>query len=128
MKLNKYFFLGFALVVMFSFVGCNKKLDTIAKIYVLDANNNVVSGATVQLMPQSSLPTGVPAPIDTEVWPMETTTNTAGEATFSFNDVYQEGQAGVVVVDITASNGSSIGQGVIKVEQETTSEETVYIQ
>lgn len=128
MKLNKILFLSIALVGAASLLGCNKKLDTIAKIYVLDANNNVVSGATVKLMPQSTLPPGVPANIDEEHWPKETTTNTAGEATFNFNEIYQEGQAGVVVVDITVSNGSSIGQGVIKVEQETTSEETVYIQ
>ena len=128
MKLNKILFLSIALMGAVAFMGCNKKLDTIAKIYVLDANNNVVSGASVKLMPQSTLPQGVPANIDEEHWPMETTTNTAGEATFNFNEIYQEGQAGVVVVDITVSNGSQIGKGVIKVDQETTSEETVYIQ
>jgi hypothetical protein len=57
-----------------------------------------------------------------------TTTNTSGEARFNFNDVYQLGQAGVAVLNIEASANGLSGEGIIKVEQETTSEETVFVQ
>ncbi|OFZ67424.1 MAG: hypothetical protein A3D92_25330 [Bacteroidetes bacterium RIFCSPHIGHO2_02_FULL_44_7] len=108
---------------MIAFEGCRKKEDTIAKIYVRDADMLVVSDARVILYGQST--TNQPSNVtlfDT------TTTNSAGEAIFNLNDVYQLGQAGVAVLNIDVDKGSKSGQGIIKVEQETTSEETVYIQ
>ncbi|MFN5910972.1 MAG: hypothetical protein ACK45H_06535, partial [Bacteroidota bacterium] len=57
-----------------------------------------------------------------------TLTNSSGVAVFNYNDEYQLGQAGVAVLDIKAFKGGAQGQGIIKVEQETTSEETVYIE
>lgn len=103
--------------------GCRKKKDTIAIIYVRDIANQLVSGAQVVLYGQST--TGQPANVtlyDT------TTTNTSGEAKFNFNEVYQLGQAGVAVLNIEAYKDGAEGQGIIKIEQETTSEETVFIQ
>ena len=47
---------------------------------------------------------------------------------FNFNDVYQLGQAGVGIFNIRAIKGQQDGIGIIKVEQETTSEETVFVQ
>ena len=55
-------------------------------------------------------------------------TDASGKATFNFNDVYQLGQAGVAVLNIDATKDGKTGQGIIKVEQEETSEETVFIQ
>ena len=103
--------------------GCREKKDTIAVIYVRDAANDLVSGAQVVLYGQST--TGQPANValyDTTV------TNLVGEARFNFNDVYQLGQAGVAVLNIEASKDGEDGQGIIKIEQEVTSEETVFIQ
>jgi hypothetical protein len=103
--------------------GCREKKDTIAIIYVRDAANDLVSGAQVVLYGQST--TGQPANValyDTTV------TNLVGEARFNFNDVYQLGQAGVAVLNIEASKDGEDGQGIIKIEQEVTSEETVFIQ
>lgn len=103
--------------------GCRKKADTIAIIYVRDVANQFVVGAQVVLYGQST--TGQAANVtlyDT------TTTNTSGEAIFNFNDVYQLGQAGVAVLNIEAYKDGAEGEGIIKVEQETTSEETVFIQ
>lgn len=110
-------------MAMAVFVGCNKKEDTIAKIYVRDAGNQAVAGAQVVVYGQSttSQPTSVTL-FDT------TTTNSSGEAVFTFNDVYQLGQAGVAVLDIDVTADGLSGQGIIKVEQETTSEETVFVQ
>jgi hypothetical protein len=103
--------------------GCRKKEDTTAIIYVRDINNNFVQGAQVVLFGQST--TGVPVNVvlyDTAV------SNAAGEALFNFNDVYQLGQAGVAVLNIEASKSGASGQGIIKIEQETVSKETVFIQ
>ena len=128
MSLNKLFIVGaVAFMGLAAFVGCKKKEDTIAKIYVRDAGNQAVSGAKVILMPYSTLTT--PAQIDTTNFPMETSSNSAGEAIFNFNEVYQLGQAGVAVlnIEVTSTTGAT-GEGIIKVEQETTSEETVFVQ
>lgn len=109
--------------VGFSSTGCRKKKDTIAIIYVRDAANQLVSGAEVVLYGQST--TTQPSNV---VLYDTTTTNTAGEARFNFNDVYQLGQAGVAVLNIEASANGLSGEGIIKIEQETTSEETVFVQ
>lgn len=119
-------------VLLFAFVallglgfssGCRKKKDTIAIIYVRDVANQLVSGAQVVVYGQSTI--GTPANV---VLYDTTVTNTSGEAKFNFNDVYQLGQAGVAVLNIEAYKDGSEGEGIIKVEQETTSEETVFIQ
>lgn len=113
----------FGLGVVFSSSGCRKKKDTIAKVYVRDASDDVVVGAQVVLKGESTVTPSPPVVLfDT------TTTNGSGEAIFNFNDVYQLGQAGVAVLNIEAQKDGLTGQGIIKVEQETTSEETVFIQ
>ncbi len=125
---NKIFIVGIvALMVVPTFVGCRKKEDTIAKIYVRGAANEAISGASVKLMP-SSTSANPSQSINTDIFPMSSTSNSTGEAIFNFNEVYQLGQAGVVVIDIEVQKGGASGQGIIKVDQETTSEETVFIQ
>ena len=94
------------LVMVFSVTSCYKKKDTIAKVYVLDANNAPVGGTEVRLF------YGVNA--DSARIDELGTTDASGLATFNFNELYKSGQAGFVV-------------GIIKVEEETTSEETVII-
>ncbi|MBP6089651.1 MAG: hypothetical protein KA521_00230 [Crocinitomicaceae bacterium] len=103
--------------------GCRKKEDTIARIYVRDETNALVPLAKVVLYGKST--TNQPSNIslyDTAY------TNLSGAADFNFNDVYQLGQAGVAVLDISASSNNKSGKGIIKVEQEVTSTETVFIQ
>lgn len=109
--------------IVLSSSGCRKKEDTIAKIYVYDTANDPVSGATVNLKGESTVPNSPPVALD-----KTSTTNSSGEATFDFNDVYQLGQAGVAVLNIEASYAGMVGTGIIKIEQETTSEEAVFIQ
>lgn len=104
-------------------IGCRKKKDTIAEVTVRNSAGAAVSGATVRLYPK-------PSPgyeNNALLWEFETTTNSAGMASFNFNEVYQLGQAGVVVAHIKASHSGSSGVGVIKVEEETTSVATVFI-
>ncbi len=104
-------------------IACRKKKDTIAKIYVRDAANQAVAGAEVILYGQST--TNQPSNV---VLYDTTQSNSSGVAVFDYNDTYQLGQAGVAVLNIKAKKGALNGTGIIKVEQETTSEETVYIQ
>lgn len=123
--MNKKFtllFFGFAAISILVFTGCRKKKDTLAIISVRNASNQPVSGAQVILYGQST--TGQQALVDLYD---TTTTNISGDATFNFNDVYQLGQAGVAVLNIKAVKNGSVGTGMIKVEQETTTKETVYL-
>ena len=118
----------FSCLVIFSLttiVGCRKKEDTIAVVIVKNNANQTISGASVLLKAQGT--TSEPNSINTDVYPMSGTTNAEGRATFDFNDVYQLGQAGVAVLSIEVVAGSETGQGVIKVEQEQTTEEIVFV-
>jgi hypothetical protein len=120
---NAIFMAGIVTMGIFMSSGCRKKKDTIAKIYVRNVANVPVAGCRVVLKGEST--TNQPASVvlfDT------TTTNSAGEAIFNFNDVYQLGQAGVAVLNIEAEYDNMTGQGIIKIEEETTSEETVFLQ
>lgn len=116
-------FLGlFLLLVGAVAVSCRKKEETIAKIIVRDASGNPVSGARVIVYGQSTTNQASSVVLyDT------TTTNSAGEAIFNFDEVYQLGQAGVAVLDIEASKDGLVGHGIIKVEEETTTTEVVFI-
>jgi len=122
--LKKVFFFGFAATLALTFSsGCRKKKDTIAKIHVKDVASQPVAGAQVVLYGKSTI--NQPANV---VLYDTTNTNSDGDAVFNFNDVYQLGQAGVAILNIKATSNSLVGEGIIKVEEETTSEETVFIQ
>jgi hypothetical protein len=102
---------------------CRKKKDTIANIFVKDATNLPVAGCKVILKGVST--TNNPASVtlyDTAY------SDADGIATFNFNDEYQLGQAGVAVLNIDAKKNGLKGTGIIKIEEEVTNEETVFIQ
>lgn len=101
--------------------GCQKKEDTTAKIIVRDATNALVIGATVHVYGEST--TTKPSVVDATA-----TSDYKGEAFFSYNDIYQLGQAGVAVLNVDCSKGTATGSGIIKIEAEVENSETVYIQ
>ncbi len=105
-------------------MGCRKKQDTIAEVTVRNSAGATVAGANVRLYPK---PTPGYQGGGSLLWEFETVTNSAGVASFNFNEVYQLGQAGVVVANIDVNHAGSTGTGVIKVEQETVSVATVFI-
>jgi hypothetical protein len=105
------------------FNSCRKKKDTIARITVLDAENNVVPEAQVILFGQSTTD-----PMQEVVRRDTAMTNTSGVATFNYNDVYQLGQAGVAVLNIRATKGGLVGTGIIQIEQEKENTARVFIQ
>ncbi len=121
--MKKIILFGVAIIGLMVIGSCVKKEDTIAKIEVRDENNDVVEQAMVVLHGTSTCncPSQV-AVYDTAY------TNSAGIATFSYNEIYQLGQAGVAVLDIEAYKSNRFGQGIIKIEAEMINEETVIIQ
>jgi len=118
----------FSLVILFSAMvvsttGCYRKKDTIAKIYVVDQNNQRVPGAIVTLIPESTQ-----APYNQQlVADRISSTNRSGEAIFIYNDVFKSGQAGVAVMKIKVEYAGTEQESIIKIDQETTSEKTVVI-
>jgi len=100
-----------------------EKKDTLAKIEVRNENNEVVEEAMVILYGTSTCNCPSQPIIRDTVY-----TNSEGIAMFNYNKIYQLGQAGVAVLDIEASKGSRQGQGIIKIEEEKTNLETIYIQ
>ncbi|AEA43317.1 hypothetical protein [Fluviicola taffensis] len=109
--------------VLFSSTGCRKKKDTTAIIYVIDAQNDRVAGAQVVIKGESTT-----TPPQAVILFDTTETDGSGAAYFNFNEVYQLGQAGVAVLNIEARKDVLSGQGIIKIEQEKESEESVFIQ
>jgi hypothetical protein len=115
----KFIFLSLVLVTALS---CRKKQDTLVEIHVKNDTNLAVEGAEVRLF-------AAPPYEDNSFSTFEVSakTNSKGVALFNFNDVYQLGQAGVAVLNVGASLGGLSSEGIIKVEQETTSTKTLFL-
>jgi hypothetical protein len=109
---------------VFTSSGCKKKKKTIALITVRNSANQPVDSVMVRLYGQSTTnpPSGPVVRVDTAY------TNADGVATFDYTEVFQLGQAGLFVLDIEARKGPLSGAGIIKIVEETTSEERVFIQ
>lgn len=123
LPLKSFFALSVAAVVISTSLGCRKKGDTTVKITVRDSLDKLVVGALVRLDGQSTMDT----PPNTIIRHDTSYTNTSGVATFDYNQVYQLGQAGVAVLNITAEKNGMKGTGIIKIEEEKTSVATVYV-
>lgn len=102
---------------------CNKEKDTKATITVLDTAGSVVAGAYVKLYAN---PTN-PLQADFSRLTMEGNTGSGGTITFDYSEFYKRGQAGFAVLDILAQKDSMSGEGIIRIEEEQTNEETVVI-
>lgn len=111
-----------ATMVIFS-AACNKKKDTIAKITVKNDQNDLVADCRVVLKGVAT----EPAKSANVVWYDTTYTNSMGEAIFNYTERYQKGMAGVAILNIEAKKDAMTGTGMIKIEEEKTNEETVFI-
>lgn len=106
------------LLIIFMVASCYKKKDTIVIISVRDSiTNDVVVGASVRLLYLAGNP-------DSTRIDVTATTDPQGQAVFNFNELYQSGQAGFAVLDVLL-NGTKVD--VIQIEEEVTTEETVYL-
>ena len=116
-------FLGGLFITMGMF-GCRKEAPTVAKILVLDTSGAPFAGAMVRLYPSPTVDDHGAIALDDTAY-----TEIDGIATFDFSENYNLGQAGVFVLDIEVRSGDTLyGSGIIKVEQEETSEESVIVQ
>lgn len=107
-----------------TFFSCRKEGDTVAKIKVVDTSGAPFANAMVRLYPSPTIDEHGAIAVDDTAW-----SEIDGYATFDFSDHYNLGQAGVFVLDIEVRSGDSLfGSGIIDIEQEVTSEETVVIQ
>ncbi len=125
-KNSKFIVSGiFLLMVLVAVSGCKKDQQTIATITVVNADGETVPGASVRLYAVSSQ---TPPPPNEPRFDTTQVTNGTGKVSFDFSDYYEEGQAGFAVLDIEASKGSLEGEGIIKIEEMKTNEETVVIE
>jgi hypothetical protein len=127
MRNNKticYFAAILAISVSFALSSCKKDKPTIATVKVVNEDGDPIPGATVRLysVPSDDEPRPNKLRFDTTQ-----VTNGTGIVTFDFSEFYKQGQAGFAVLDIEAYKGSLNGDGIIKIEEETTTEEVLEI-
>lgn len=115
--MSRIYLLAALLLTASVFTGCYKKKDTIAIVKVVDESSSPVSNARVIIYGSGTQ--GTVTLRDTAF------TNSAGEAQFNLNDVYQSGQAGVAIVDVEVSKDGDFAYGIMKIEQEETTREVV---
>jgi hypothetical protein len=110
---------------LFAINSCKKDKQTIATITVVNSDGVVVPGASVRLY---AVPSETPPPPNAIRFDTTQVTNGTGKVSFDFSEFYKKGQAGFAVLDIAASKGVEAGEGIIKIEEEKTTEETVVIE
>ena len=99
---------------------CNKEKDTVAVITVVDIDGHPVDSAYVKLFANLAYPVGDPSRLV-----REGLTDRNGIVEFDYTDQYKQGQAGFAVLDIVSFKDSAVGEGIIKILEEETNEETV---
>lgn len=104
-------------------VQCNKEKPTKAVIFVQDTAGARIAGAYVKLFANPSVPLGDPSRLT-----KEGNTDASGMVEFDYTDYYKQGQAGFAVLDIYSTHDSLAGEGIIKILEEETNEETVTLE
>jgi hypothetical protein len=123
--LTKLFVFCSAMGTLAVFSGCEKDKETIATILVVNDEGDPVPSATVRLFSNPS-----PGSTNNNALRFDTTgmTNGTGKLTINFTEFYKKGQAGFAVLDIEVTKGNLAGTGIIKIEEETTTEEAVTVE
>ena len=103
--------------------GCRKKGETLVLIQVKTSQQQWAEGATVELLTYPPYEPG-----ENPILHRSAVTSSDGRAWFTFDDVYQLGQAGVAVLNIRVTHGDQAGSGIIKIEEETTNKAVVILQ
>jgi hypothetical protein len=102
---------------------CNKEEDTRA-IVTIKRDGVPVQGAYVKLY-ANPIP---PQASDFTRMTKEGLTDAKGQVTFDYTGLYEQGQAGLAVLDIASFKDSAVGYGIIRIIEEETTEETVDIE
>lgn len=105
-----------------AFAACNKEKPTKVLIKVKMEDGTPVPGAEVKLFANPAVPTA-----DYTRLNKESTTDGSGIAEFDYTDFYEQGQSGFAVLDIETTMDSLFGEGIVKILEEETSEETVFL-
>lgn len=114
----------FGIVAVSTMSSCKKESPTVAKIRVVDTSGAPFSNAMVRLYPTPTSTQHGAIIIDDTLY-----SDIDGYATFDYTDHFNLGQAGFAVLDIECRSGDSLyGQGIIKIIEEETNEETVVLQ
>jgi len=100
---------------------CNKEKDTKAVITIQNEDGDRVEGAYVKLY-ANPLP---PLQSDYSRLKKEGMTDSKGQVEFDYTGLYEQGAAGFAVLNITSFKDSAVGEGIIKIVEEETNEETV---
>jgi len=111
------FVLSFGVVLS----SCFKVEPTVASITVVNEQNVPVPGAEVRLFNLGNPPGGDPK-FDTTQF-----TNGSGVASFDFSECYEAGQSGFAVLNVDVSKGTLMGNGIINIEEQTTTSETIEV-
>lgn len=104
------------------FASCNEEEPTVAVIIVKDQSGAPMPGAYVKLFANPSYPLGDPTRLNKEA-----TADGSGRAEFDYSDFYEQGQSGFAVLDIISTRDTLLGEGIIKIVEEETTEETVIL-
>ena len=111
-------------LISLSIISCRKESPTIARIRVVDTSGAAFPNAMVRLYPTPTITQHGAIIIDDTLY-----TDVDGYAIFDYTERYNLGQAGFAVLDIEVRSGDTLyGEGIIKIEDEKTSEESVIIQ
>ena len=102
---------------------CNKEKPTTAIITVQDVDGKPVEGVTVRLFANPAVPLA-----DATRLLKETLTSVNGKAEFDYTDFYEQGQAGFAVLDISAIKDTMFAEGIIKILEEETNEQTLVLE
>lgn len=111
-----------AVIAAFS-TACNKEEPTKAVIIVKNADGSTVPDVHVKLFANAPLPVGDQSRLTKEGY-----TGGDGRVTFEYSEFYEQGQSGFAVLDILCTKDSLIGEGIIKILEEETTEETVFLE
>jgi hypothetical protein len=114
----------FLVVTTMTLSSCVKEEPTVAIVRIIDANGDPVPGATVRLY---GSPSQTPPPPNAIALDTTLLTNSAGTVTVDYSESYKLGQAGFAVLDIEAYKGALYGVGIIKIEEQETTEVTIEI-
>lgn len=105
-----------------TFASCNKEKPTKVIITVKMQDGAPVADAAVRLFANPTYPLGDPTRLN-----KETTTGRNGTAEFDYTDFYEQGQSGFAVLDIRCTKDTLLGEGLVKILEEETNEETVFL-
>ncbi|MBX2972736.1 MAG: hypothetical protein KF797_06510 [Flavobacteriales bacterium] len=103
---------------------CNKEKPTTVVITVKDPAGRLASGVAVKLYANPT----VPLKPDLTRLQKEGTTRANGQIEFDYSEFFEQGQAGFAVLDILAEKDTLFAEGIIKILEEETNEQTLILE